>query len=290
MVSVGQKFGEQLSLLVLSWGFSWGFTEISTGALSHLKNLIVAWWSHDGGSFTWMVSWCWLLTRWLSFSPCGLSPGLLEQPPDVAAVVSQNEHLRDHIHSTMPCMTWPQKSCTIASAVLCCLSRTALIQCEKKLHKSMGIRRQKPLEAVWEAGHHPYFAFGIYPRLNRSFAKFSPTFNTQFKACSFHEVCSDHSTTRSPIVSLTVLTIHMAFIISYLVLKMYTSVFAFSWDLSIWRHALCHIVLIQEIFFRWMNEGLNEDSKPKALVLFLGTLPCCLASAHSLPLSHSFFI
>lgn len=77
------------------------------------------------------------------------------------------------------------------------------------------------------------------------FFKILSHFQHSDQTSPFRDICPDHSTTNSPVVSLTALTIHMVFIIFYLVLKIYTYVFSFTWNLSIWRHALCHTVSTQ---------------------------------------------
>lgn len=109
-------------------------------------------------------------------------------------------------------MTWPQTPHPVSCAVLCSPG-TALIQCEKRSRKAMDISRQKPSRIGWEAGHHMYFAFEICPSLSPKFSKSSPTFNTQIKAYPFHEVWPDSSATIIPIVTLMVLTTHMALIL-----------------------------------------------------------------------------
>lgn len=175
MVSVGKKFGEQPSWLILSWGFSWARTEVFTGVLSQLKT----WWSSR-------VPW------WLTHMDGDLVPAVDKTShfPSRAAWATSQHHgwllpaweLRGEAEATVPCLNWPQESLTATLTSLSCLPRAALIQCEEKPPKGVGVRRQKSLGAVWETGHHTHFAFGRWPCLNLSFSKFSPTFNTHIKA------------------------------------------------------------------------------------------------------------
>lgn len=243
MVPVGQKFGEQLCQLVLTWSFSWGSTEISTEVLSPLKTWL---WLEDpmvSHSHGWWVSaGCWQddsVSLYVGFTRGCLSSLLLWW------LLSPRMSISEMMYNPQ-CPIWPGLRSPALSPL------PYFVVCPEQPWFSV---RGNYTRAWVSVDKNHWRLFGRLPtthslhlecpHLNLRFAKFSPTFNTQFKASTVHEVCFHHSTTSSPIVTLTALTIYMAFIISYLVLKIYTYVFSFHWNLSIWRHALCCIVSIQ---------------------------------------------